>query len=136
MATWSCGHRRAQLHKILANSADDVLIYGARNADTALWRGLFADELRDRYLPCPACRASEAKLGEDRKKLRHGYAGLGLVGLALFVLGMFTTCNARAADACAPYSPTDGRTCEPPARLREWRGMPICVCAPKELVRR
>lgn len=76
---------------------------------------------------CPACTRQDA---------RNARAKLGLLVLG-FIL-WFVGCEARlakAAASCAPYTPADGWTCEPPTRLRFNGDFPICVCAPKGVAR-
>jgi hypothetical protein len=128
MATWSCGHRRASQTKLLGKAADSVLQYGALRGPDAETRTACAAELAARRRPCPACKNAGDALEADRKKLRRGWFAMALVGAALLVGGL-VTCSARAAGVpCAPYSPSDGKTCEPPTRLYDWRGNPVCFC--------
>lgn len=83
-------------------------------------------ELKGWYHACVACARFE------RRKTRHWL----LVGLAAFVL-LVVTCTARASDPCAPYTPADGRTCQPPTRLT-WihkKLNPVCTCWPPRVAR-
>jgi hypothetical protein len=113
---------------MLASCADSVLEYGAKNASTATWRGMFADELRDRYLYCPSCAKANARL-------RRGWAGLALAGVLLLVLGV-TTCSARADDPCAPYCPVDGEKCRPPTSEHHIHTVRVCACLQPKVARR
>lgn len=68
------------------------------------------------YHVCPGCE------NQDRRNRRHWFLLAVAVALSLAV-----TCSARAAE-CAPYSPVDGRTCAPPARLGYMGTAPVCYC--------
>jgi hypothetical protein len=81
--------------------------------------------LRGSYHPCPGCERF------DRRMVRHWL----LYAVAWLVL-LFTTCAARAADPCAPYSPVDGKSCQAPTVLRDYRGVPICICPPRRVAGR
>jgi hypothetical protein len=76
-------------------------------------------ELRGSYHSCPGCEH------QDRRNRRHWLLLAVAIGLLLTV-----TCAARAASdgPCAPYSPIDGRTCAPPARLGHIGQAPVCYC--------
>lgn len=74
-----------------------------------------------------------ARVAGDRRQacLRRTWRAAALALMLLFV-----SCEsrlARAAASCAPYTPADGWTCEPPTHLAHWKGLPICVCAPSEV---
>lgn len=69
------------------------------------------------YHPCPGCAH------QDRRNRRHWFLLAAAVALALAV-----TCSARADMPCAMYSPVDGKTCAPPARLGYIGTAPVCYC--------
>jgi hypothetical protein len=79
------------------------------------------------YHVCPGCE------NQDRRNRRHWFLLAVAVALALAV-----TCSARAASdgPCAPYSPIDGRTCAPPARLGHVGQAPVCYCPGPKVARR
>lgn len=119
--SWKCGHARRPYNGLRHATTAEVADL-AQNAATQTWRRMAADELRERGMRCPACRQS------DRRALRA--ATMVALAAALLLLIGVSTCTARAegGDVCAPYTPTDGRTCKPPTRLYFWKGLFVCAC--------
>jgi hypothetical protein len=132
---WSCGHRRTPKESKLAKYGDSELAYAAERSNTLSIRLACAEELADRRRDCPACQNANDKLDASYSRLRRGWFAMALVGAVLLLIGV-STCTARAADPCAPYTPLDGRTCVRPTILHHIGTSPVCACRRPEVARR